>query len=99
MRLSCAWRHQTYPPLHLRSRSRPPVCPTRTRSTRLSAAWLLTESMTQALVMPTTGEGVSQGTVLRWLKGVGDHVDRDEGLVEVETDTVNVEMPSPGAGT
>src|SRR6266700_2517087 len=49
--------------------------------------------------MPTTGEGVSQGTVAHWLKSEGDHVDRDEGIVEVETEKVNIEIPSPRAGT
>lgn len=55
--------------------------------------------MAQTLVMPHIGESVTQGTVVRWLKAEGDHVDRDEGLVEIETDKVNIEIPSPWSGT
>ncbi|HEY3116175.1 MAG TPA: biotin/lipoyl-containing protein, partial [Chloroflexota bacterium] len=49
--------------------------------------------------MPNTGEGVTQGTVIEWLKREGDHVDRDEGIVEVETEKVNIDIPAPRAGT
>lgn len=55
--------------------------------------------MAQTLVMPNIGESVTQGTVVRWLKSEGDHVDRDEGLVEIETEKVNIEIPSPWSGT
>lgn len=48
--------------------------------------------------MPMVGESVTEGTVLRWLKAEGDHVGRDEPLVEVETEKVDVEIPSPWAG-
>ncbi len=54
--------------------------------------------MAEVLVMPQVGESVTEGTVLRWLKGEGDRVERDEPLVEVETEKVNVEIPSPWAG-
>ena len=54
--------------------------------------------MAEALVMPMVGESVTEGTVIRWLKAEGDHVARDESLVEVETEKVNVEIPSPWAG-
>ena len=48
--------------------------------------------------MPMVGESVTEGTVLRWLKAEGDHIGRDEPLVEVETEKVDVEIPSPWAG-
>jgi 2-oxoglutarate dehydrogenase E2 component (dihydrolipoamide succinyltransferase) len=49
--------------------------------------------------MPALGESVSEGTVTRWLKGVGDSVAIDEALLEVSTDKVDTEIPSPVAGT
>jgi len=49
--------------------------------------------------MPELGESVTEGTVTRWLKKVGDSVDVDEPLVEVSTDKVDTEIPSPVAGT
>jgi len=49
--------------------------------------------------MPALGESVSEGTVTRWLKNVGDHVAVDEPLLEVSTDKVDTEIPSPVAGT
>jgi len=49
--------------------------------------------------MPQPGQSVTEGTVIRWLKQVGDHVDVDDILVEVETEKVNVELPSPFEGT
>ena len=49
--------------------------------------------------MPTLGESVTEGTVTRWLKKVGDAVAADEPLVEVSTDKVDTEIPSPVAGT
>ena len=49
--------------------------------------------------MPALGESVSEGTVTRWLKGVGDTVAVDEALLEVSTDKVDTEIPSPVAGT
>ena len=51
-----------------------------------------------SLLMPNVGEGVTQGTVVRWLKHEGDHVRLDEPLVEVETDKAVVEVPSPYHG-
>jgi pyruvate dehydrogenase E2 component (dihydrolipoamide acetyltransferase) len=52
-----------------------------------------------AVTMPALGESVTEGTVTRWLKQVGDHVDVDEPLLEVSTDKVDTEIPSPVAGT
>ncbi len=49
--------------------------------------------------LPALGESVTEGTVTRWLKQVGDHVGVDEPLVEVSTDKVDTEIPSPVAGT
>ena len=51
------------------------------------------------VTLPALGESVSEGTVSRWLKKVGDHVDTDEALVEVSTDKVDTEIPSPVSGT
>jgi len=51
------------------------------------------------ITMPALGESVSEGTVTRWLKGVGDTVAVDEALLEVSTDKVDTEIPSPVAGT
>src|SRR5881392_1378869 len=51
------------------------------------------------VTVPEMGESVSEGTVLEWLKKVGDHVEVDDGLVEISTDKVDAELPSPVAGT
>jgi pyruvate dehydrogenase E2 component (dihydrolipoamide acetyltransferase) len=51
------------------------------------------------VVLPSLGESVTEGIVTKWLKAVGDHVDRDEPLYEISTDKVDSEMPSPAAGT
>jgi len=51
------------------------------------------------ITMPALGESVSEGTVTRWLKNVGDSVAADEALLEVSTDKVDTEIPSPVAGT
>jgi len=55
--------------------------------------------MTFSVTMPALGESVSEGTVTRWLKAEGDHVNIDEPLLEVSTDKVDTEIPSPVAGT
>src|SRR5690349_24113836 len=49
--------------------------------------------------MPALGESVTEGTVTRWLKNVGDRIEVDEPLLEVSTDEVDTEIPSPVAGT
>ncbi|MBF8252601.1 MAG: sucB [Actinobacteria bacterium] len=54
--------------------------------------------MTFSVTMPALGESVSEGTVTRWLKAEGDHVKVDEPLLEVSTDKVDTEIPSPVAG-
>src|SRR5207245_9705703 len=51
------------------------------------------------VTMPALGESVTEGTVTRWLKSVGDQVEADEPLLEVSTDKVDTEIPAPAAGT
>ncbi|MEY4093161.1 MAG: hypothetical protein RLZZ53_360, partial [Acidobacteriota bacterium] len=48
--------------------------------------------------MPQMGESIAEGTIVRWIKKVGDTVDRDEPLFEISTDKVDAEIPSPAAG-
>src|SRR5437764_1999025 len=55
--------------------------------------------MPTSVTMPRLGESVTEGTVTRWLKAEGDHVDADEPLLEVSTDKVDTEVPSPASGT
>ena len=54
--------------------------------------------MTEKIRVPTLGESVTEATVSKWLKSQGDSVIADEPLVELETDKVNVEVPSPTNG-
>src|SRR5438105_10556806 len=51
------------------------------------------------VVMPQMGVSVSEGTVTKWLKQEGEHVEADEPLLEISTDKVDTEVPSPGSGT
>ncbi|NEB95200.1 biotin/lipoyl-containing protein, partial [Streptomyces bauhiniae] len=51
------------------------------------------------VVLPALGESVTEGTVTRWLKSVGDSVEADEPLLEVSTDKVDTEIPAPTSGT
>src|SRR6187551_704919 len=55
--------------------------------------------MSTSVTLPALGESVTEGTVTRWLKQVGDAVEADEPLLEVSTDKVDTEIPSPVAGT
>ena len=55
--------------------------------------------MSNQIIVPSLGESITEATVSRRLKQVGEQVDSDEPLVELETDKVNVEVPSPLAGT
>jgi len=55
--------------------------------------------MSNEIIVPSLGESVTEATVSKWLKQVGENVSTDEPLVELETDKVNVEVPSPLAGT
>ena len=54
--------------------------------------------MSEKIIVPTLGESITEATVSRWLKNIGDQIEMDEALVELETDKVNVEVPSPVAG-
>src|SRR5437870_13158935 len=54
--------------------------------------------MPTLVVMPQMGESIAEGTIVRWMKKVGDQVERDEPLFEISTDKVDAEIPSPAAG-
>ena len=54
--------------------------------------------MAISIVVPQLGESVAEGTVARWLKAVGDKVRKEEPIVEIQTDKINVEIPSPAEG-
>jgi 2-oxoglutarate dehydrogenase E2 component (dihydrolipoamide succinyltransferase) len=54
--------------------------------------------MSVEVVMPQMGESITEGTISKWLKAVGDKIERDEPLLEISTDKVDAEVPSPGAG-
>src|SRR4030095_7811811 len=51
------------------------------------------------VVMPQMGVSVSEGTITKWLKAEGEQVEADEPLLEISTDRVDAEVPSPGSGT
>src|SRR4051812_19270652 len=51
------------------------------------------------VVMPQMGESIAEGTIVKWLKKPGDRVERDEPLLEISTDKVDAEIPSPSSGT
>ncbi|MGQ0540883.1 MAG: 2-oxoglutarate dehydrogenase, E2 component, dihydrolipoamide succinyltransferase [Blastocatellia bacterium] len=55
--------------------------------------------MSVEVVMPQMGESITEGTVSKWLKSVGDKIEKDEPILEISTDKVDAEVPSPGAGT
>lgn len=55
--------------------------------------------MSVEVVMPQMGESITEGTVSKWLKGVGDKIEKDEPILEISTDKVDAEVPSPSAGT
>src|SRR4030095_11798751 len=50
------------------------------------------------VIMPQMGESIAEGTLSRWMKKVGDSVQRDEPIFEISTDKVDAEIPAPGAG-
>src|SRR5215217_506007 len=64
---------------------------------RVSSALMATGTTVQ-ITLPQMGESVTEGTILEWLKQVGDSVEVDEGVVEVSTDKVDTEVPAPAAG-
>ncbi|PIF01750.1 MAG: 2-oxoglutarate dehydrogenase, E2 component, dihydrolipoamide succinyltransferase [Propionibacterium sp.] len=55
--------------------------------------------MSTEVTLPALGESVTEGTISRWLKAIGDHVEVDEPILEISTDKVDTEIPSPVAGT
>jgi pyruvate dehydrogenase E2 component (dihydrolipoamide acetyltransferase) len=55
--------------------------------------------MSVEVIMPQMGESITEGTVSKWLKNVGDKIEKDEAILEISTDKVDAEVPSPGAGT
>ena len=55
--------------------------------------------MPNQILVPSLGESITEATVSKWLKRVGEEVNSDEPLVELETDKVNIEVPSPLSGT
>jgi len=55
--------------------------------------------MSVEVVMPQMGESITEGTVSKWLKKVGDKIEKDEPILEISTDKVDAEVPSPAAGT
>jgi 2-oxoglutarate dehydrogenase complex dihydrolipoamide succinyltransferase (E2) component len=57
------------------------------------------QPMPISIVVPQLGESVAEGTVAKWLKAEGERVRKEEPLVEIQTDKINVEIPSPGEGT
>src|SRR5262249_13090281 len=57
------------------------------------------DAMAISIVVPQLGESVDEGPVAKWLKAVGDKVRKEEPLVEIQTDKINVEIPSPAEGT
>jgi 2-oxoglutarate dehydrogenase E2 component (dihydrolipoamide succinyltransferase) len=63
-----------------------------------SATPATSENSTE-VVMPQMGESITEGTISKWLKKVGDKIERDEPLLEISTDKVDAEVPSPAAGT
>ena len=54
--------------------------------------------MSEKITVPTLGESVTEATVSKWLKSKGEKVSADEPIIELETDKVNVEVPSPISG-
>ena len=54
--------------------------------------------MSIELIVPTLGESITEATVSKWLKKVGESFEADEPLVEIETDKITVEVPAPSAG-
>ena len=68
------------------------------RATRSAGNRELDETMPTNVVMPQMGESIAEGTIVRWIKKIGDEVDRDEPLFEISTDKVDAEIPSPAAG-
>jgi len=54
--------------------------------------------MSENIIVPALGESITEATISKWIKNQGEHVKEDEPIVELETDKVNVEVPSPAEG-
>ena len=54
--------------------------------------------MTTDVIMPKLGESITEGTILEWKKNIGDSIQRDETILEISTDKVDSEVPSPASG-
>ena len=54
--------------------------------------------MAMEVVMPQMGQSVAEGTVIQWFKAEGDRIEKDEALLSITTDKIDVEIPSPGTG-
>src|SRR5262245_22409665 len=76
----------------------PVVVETKAEPAPAASAPASSEGATE-IVMPQMGESITEGTITKWLKKVGEKVDRDEPLFEISTDKVDAEIPSPVAGT
>src|SRR5216117_289047 len=64
----------------------------------MARRFICESDMPTPVVMPQMGESIAEGTIVRWIKKVGDAVERDEPLFEISTDKVDAEIPSPAAG-
>ena len=78
--------------------TQPVQAPATSAATAPAAASPATDGVITSVVLPALGESVTEGTVTRWLKAIGDSVAADEALLEVSTDKVDTEIPSPVAG-
>src|SRR5262245_61270370 len=54
--------------------------------------------MTTRVVIPQVGQSIAEATIVKWFKNVGDHIEKNEPLVEIGTDKINTEIPSPESG-
>ena len=90
---------QTPPPPVVQTPAAPTPPPAPAAPAPAAPAPAAPSSSGTVITMPALGESVSEGTVTRWLKSVGDQVAVDEALLEVSTDKVDTEIPSPVAGT
>jgi pyruvate dehydrogenase E2 component (dihydrolipoamide acetyltransferase) len=69
------------------------------KSIFLAASSVSRKFMSVEVVMPQMGESITEGTVSKWLKAVGEKIEKDEPILEISTDKVDAEVPSPSAGT
>jgi pyruvate dehydrogenase E2 component (dihydrolipoamide acetyltransferase) len=89
----------TPPPAPAAPAAAAPVTPPPPAAAAPAAPVAVPSSTGTIVTMPALGESVTEGTVTRWLKNVGDQVNVDEALLEVSTDKVDTEIPSPASGT